>query len=300
MGLMAWGAAAAGGLLLCSEYEKSRPRVRRYEIPHRKIPEAFDGIRLVMLADLHNKSFGKDNQLLYEQIRALRPHYILTAGDMVLKTRPQDTENTARFIGRLTALCPVYCGNGNHELELWRARAGRRTAYDWYADSLKEKGVRVLADETAILTRDEASIDVSGLDLGLAYYGKGLHVPMRPGYIERHLGKPEPGRFHILLGHYPNYFPEYAAWGADLVLAGHMHGGTVRLPALGGLMSPNYEFFPTYDRGLYRLGQARMVVSGGLGTHSINVRIGGNYPEISLICLRRKGKAVQESYGNQG
>ena len=300
MSLITLGALTAGGLLLCSEYEKKQLKVRRYEISHRKIPESFDGVRLVMLADLHARSFGEKNNRLYEEIRALAPDYILTAGDMILKTQPFDTEETARFLGKLAGLCPVYCGNDNHELKLRQIKAGRRTAYDWYTDSLRKKGVRVLSDETAVLERAGGRIDVTGLDLGLAYYGKGFHVPMRPDYLVRKLGEPAEGRFHILLGHYPNYFPEYAAWGADLILAGHMHGGTVRLPSLGGLMSPNYEFFPAYDRGLYRQGRSAMVVSGGLGTHSINVRVGGNYPEISLICLRRKGQARQEKHGNQG
>ena len=290
MGLIALGALTAGGLVLRSEYEKKQLRVCRYEIASRRLPQSFDGVRMVMLADLHGRSFGEDNCRLYETIRSLKPHYILTAGDMILKTRPLDTERTARFLYRLTRLCPVYCGNGNHELELRRVKAGRQTAYDWYAGSLREKGVKILSDETAVLCRDGEKIDVTGLDLGLGYYGKGFHVPMRPDYLDRKLGRPEPGHFHILIGHYPNYFPEYANWGADLVLAGHMHGGTVRLPSLGGLMSPNYEFFPLYDGGLYRRGRSAMVVSRGLGTHSVNVRVGGNYPEVSLICLKRRGR----------
>ena len=289
MGIWMMGALAAGGCLLRSEYEKEQLRLHSYTIENGKIPDSFDGVRIVLLADLHNKCFGPENEELYLYVKAARPDYILTAGDMILKTRPAKTSGTASLLGRLTQLCPVYCGNGNHELALKKERlADGANAYERYVNHLEWMGVTVLSNATARLTRGEGSIDVSGLDLGLCYYAKGYHVPMQNGYIRRRLGEADPERFHILLGHYPNYFPEYAAWGADLVLAGHMHGGTVQLPGAGGLMSPNYEFFPTYDRGLYERRSSSMVVSPGLGTHSVNIRFGGNYPEVSVIVLKKK------------
>lgn len=297
MGIVRFGLLAAGGCLLRSEYEKGQLRICRYTIEHEKIPDSFDGVRILLLADLHNKSFGRENEMLYTYVKAIHPDYILSSGDMIIKTKPDSTKEIARFLGRLTAICPVYCGNGNHELELKkRWLAGGVNAYDSYTRLLKKYGVKVLSNATAVLTRGSEAINVSGLDLGLGYYAKGFHVPMREGYIRERLGEPDPGRFHILLGHYPNYFPEYAAWGADLTLAGHMHGGTVRLPGAGGLMSPNYEFFPAYDKGLYERKGSFMVVSPGLGTHSVNIRFGGNYPELSVIVLKKK----RGTYGNRG
>ena len=53
-------------------------------------------------------------------------------------------------------------------------------------------------------------------------------------------------------------------------------------------MSPNYEFFPVYDRGMYRDGRACMIVSPGLGTHSVNIRFGGNFPTLPVIRLKKK------------
>lgn len=297
------GALAAGGCLLRSEYEKNQLKTCHYVVKNDKIPRSFDGVRLVLLADLHGKQFGPGNERLYEAVRAAKPDYILSAGDIILKTKPWETEREACFLGCLARLCPVYCGNGNHELELKKAFAGETSvgrpvgsgsrmevnAYDRYTCRLEQLGITVLSDSTAVLTRNGESIDVTGLDLGLAFYAKAFHVPMRPDYMNRKLGTAKPDRFHILLGHYPNYFPEYAAWGADLVLAGHMHGGTVRLPKLGGLMSPNYEFFPSYDRGYYERENSAMVVSGGLGTHSVNIRFGGNDPQLPVIVLKRNG-----------
>ncbi len=290
MSLLLTGAIIAGACLLRSEYEKVCLKLKTYVIENEKIPDSFDGVRIAVLSDLHNKQFGVNNEELYRYIKAARPDYILSAGDLITKTKPEETGDVASFVGSLTKLCPVYLGNGNHELKLRQHTVPGLgiTAYDRYVRHLQKFGVTVLADETVEIERDGEFICVTGLDLGLEHYAKGTHVPMKKGYMESKLGTADQGRFHILLGHYPNYFPEYAAWGADLILSGHMHGGTVRLPGVGGLMSPNFEFFPTYDKGLFTRKGSAMVVSPGLGTHSINVRFGENFPEIPVIVLRKK------------
>ena len=290
MGLLTMGALLAGACLLRSEYEKVNLTSREYPVMSEKLPDAFDGVRIVLLSDLHNKSFGQNNEELYTFIKKLRPDYILSAGDLIVKSKPDETEPVSQFVGSLTKICPVYLGNGNHELTLRNKSAGALgiSAYDRYVRHLKHFGVTVLADETQETKRGDDSICITGLDLGLEHYAKGTHVPMKKGYITGKVGPAQEGKFHILLGHYPNYFPQYAAWGADLVLAGHMHGGTVQLPGIGGLMSPNYEFFPTYDKGMFQKKGSVMVVSPGLGTHSVNIRFGGNYPEVPVIVLKKK------------
>ena len=75
------------------------------------------------------------------------------------------------------------------------------------------------------------------------------------------------------MAHNPDYFEEYAAWGADLVLSGHVHGGMMRLPILGGVVSPAFKLFPKYDGGLFQQGKSTMILSRGLGMHTIPIRI---------------------------
>lgn len=67
------------------------------------------------------------------------------------------------------------------------------------------------------------------------------------------------------MAHNPEYWPDYLTWGADLTLSGHLHGGMVRLPFLGGLFTPEGGLMPGYDKGLYKQGNQAMVVSAGLG-----------------------------------
>ena len=71
--------------------------------------------------------------------------------------------------------------------------------------------------------------------------------------------------FTILLTHNPIYFETYMEWGADLTLAGHIHGGMIRLPIVGGVFSPDKTFFPLYDKGNYPLESKKMIVSVGIG-----------------------------------
>lgn len=149
-----------------------------------------------------------------------------------------------------------------------------------------------------------------GVSVEQAYYdalppGLGRKKPMPASYLAEKLGKTagrgqvgtdavqkaqrngvaaSAGAYRILLLHSPLYLKEVAAFGADLVLSGHFHGGTIRLPLLGGLMTPQYQFFVKECSGLFQEGETKMIVSRGLGTHSIRIRL-NDLPEISCIDL---------------
>ncbi len=130
-------------------------------------------------------------------------------------------------------------------------------------------------------------IAVSGVDIAWKYYQDFHPDSMVPSYLARRLGKAESERFQILLAHSPLFFDAYAGWGADLSLAGHFHGGTIRLPGLGGVMTPQYQFFHPFCGGVFEQNGRWMLVSRGLGTHSINIRI-GNRPQLAVIRLEPK------------
>ena len=87
------------------------------------------------------------------------------------------------------------------------------------------------------------------------------------------LGEPCAEKYTVLLAHNPDFFPVYAEWGADLVLSGHVHGGMVRIPGWKGVVSPNIRFFPKYDGGKFEEGKSTMILSRGLGMHTIPVRL---------------------------
>ena len=101
-------------------------------------------------------------------------------------------------------------------------------------------------------------------------------------YIRNKLGDLDRDDYNILLSHNPLYFPSYVKWGTDLVFSGHVHGGIIRLPFFGGLLSPDRTFFPKYCCGEYKEDNTTMYVTRGLGGSAIRVRI-NNRPEIIIV-----------------
>ena len=120
---------------------------------------------------------------------------------------------------------------------------------------------------------EEEGIRIYGLDMEKSYYKRFSQTPMDEGYVESKLGKADNSYFNILLAHNPMYFPEYAKWKPDLVFSGHVHGGLVRLPFLGGVIAPNLHLFPKYDGGKFNEDDSTMILSRGLGIHSVEFRM---------------------------
>ena len=109
---------------------------------------------------------------------------------------------------------------------------------------------------------------------------------MRSGELEQRLGAADREAFQIVLAHCPLYAEEYAAWGADLSISGHFHGGTIRLPKVGGLMTPQFQFFVKECAGVHKKKDCTMIANRGIGTHSVRLRI-NDLPELSIIDIRK-------------
>lgn len=238
---------------------------------------------MVVLADLHNASFGAGNEALLQEIRSADPKAILSAGDLIVaKAGHCQTEAAVELLGELTRQYPVYCVNGNHESRMGANRKTFGEEYEKYIQKIQSLGVYLLQNSRRYLEINRMKLAVYGYELDWKYYGHGRCSGMPVEEMREALGEPEPGVYHILLAHHPGYFESYAAWGADLTLAGHYHGGIVRLPGLGGVVSPGLRLFPRYDHGLYVQEEKKMIVSAGLASHTIKLRI-NNPPELVVI-----------------
>lgn len=239
----------------------------------------------ILLSDLHNKSFGKENQALLQAIEKQKPDGILIAGDMYTAAKGKDNTKVAEFVCRLAEKYPVYYGNGNHEHKTRLFPEEFGNLYQDYMDKIKKAGVVTLQNEKVHLPGFNA--DIYGLEIERDYYKKFERQKMEPEYLTKELGTPDKGRFTLLIAHNPEYFPAYAAWGADLSVSGHVHGGLMRLPVAGGVISPGIQLFPKYDGGFFKEGNAVMILSRGLGTHTLPIRI-FNPGELVVIHLRRQ------------
>lgn len=276
-------AAVAGGLfLLRSEYERDQLVTEYFTIHSPKIKG--EGKRLVFLTDLHDKEFGPDNERLLNAIREARPDMVLVGGDMMVAKGVGDLTISLKFLKQLSEEFPVICANGNHEIRLRNERGTYGDKYREYRQALNEMGITFLSDRKTVLAED---IDLYGLNLLPEYYKPG-YPKMKAGFVEKVLGKTDEEKFSLLLAHSPMFFDEYAEWGADLTLSGHFHGGTIRLPFIGGVMTPQYQFFFPWCSGLYEGMQGRkMIVGRGLGTHSINIRF-NDKPQVIVVDLKNK------------
>lgn len=290
-GVSALGMGLAVAMGFRVAYELTHFQIKRCDVESEKIPASFDGAKIVFLTDLHNTEYGKENKTLLQAIKKENPDYIFIGGDMLVARSGVPYKKAISFVRKLAARYPVYYASGNHEyrLKIYPEQYGT-SFFDDYMYELEQAGVTYLTNESVAIRRGKDSIVVSGLEIDAIYYSRLKTVEMSEFYIPSLLGIKKDDSFRILLAHNPIYFPEYAKWGADLVLSGHVHGGLVRLPLLGGVVSTQVTLFPKYDEGFFYEGNSGMILSAGLGVHSIPFRL-FNLPTMHVITLKKKNKA---------
>jgi predicted MPP superfamily phosphohydrolase len=263
--------------------------VTKYCLKTDRLKSENEGFSFVVLADLHNNAFGKNNSKLIEGIAGLRPDFIITAGDIVSKGRSCCPGNAFDLMKSLVKQYPVYYVMGNHEqyfISLTEEEQDRKPHLknSWleYYNGLNALGVCFLDNKTVSTEYGGETISITGISIEREYYGLGKASEMPADYIESLADRRPESEFKLMITHNPVYFREYAGWGADLVITGHMHGGVIRLGRLGGLLSPQYRIFPKYNSGLYEEYESAMIVSRGLGTHSNMPRV-FNRPELIYV-----------------
>ncbi len=242
--------------------------VKRYQLTTDKTKHSY---KFVILADLHGKEYGIGNEKLLRAIENQKPDGILIAGDMLTAKPGENFNHVLGFLGSLSEKYPVYYGNGNHEYRLKLYPETYGTMAEEYGEGLDRIGIFPLCNERNRPMED--NIVIYGLEIDREFYKRGRKVPMSDRYILEKLGKPDKSNYNILLAHNPDYFEAYADWGADLVISGHNHGGVMRLPWIGGVIAPSLRIFPKYSGGKYQSGNSTMLLSNGLGSHSVPMRI---------------------------
>ena len=279
-------AAAVLTALLRSRWERRQLETVCYRVSG----TGRDKFRVAFLSDLHDycRDYGMDG--LLAALRAASPDLVLLGGDMFTCQRSAgwfaEIGPSSELIRMIAGEYTVIYAEGNHETRLRKRHPDEFAAF---RGRLEDAGIIYLINETVLLD----GIAIHGISLDETYYrhlfpGFGRKIPMPRDLILKQLGMQARDRFNILLMHSPLYLEEASEWGADLVLSGHFHGGTIRLPLPGhpGLMTPQYQFFLKECSGMHesRNGRSKMIVSRGLGTHSVDLRL-NDLPEISIIEL---------------
>ena len=241
------------------------------------LPPAFDGLRIVELADLHGRVFGRGSRRLLAAVRRAEPDLICIDGDLF--DEHTDLAMLPPLLRGLCAIAPVYYVTGNHE---WRVPGLRGILAQ-----MRACGVTVLQDDWRVLRRGEDALIVAGTDDPCGPAERKTPAELIAD-IRAEAGE---AAFLLLLAHRNDQWPQWSALGVQAVLAGHCHGGVVRLPFVGGLFGTDRRLFPAWDAGLYRQGETALYVSRGLGYTNVHFRL-FNRPEVAVIVLRRGSPAI--------
>lgn len=256
----------------------NRPVVRTWQV------EAGLPVRLAVLADLHGSMFGEHNSDLATLVVEQEPDLILLDGDM-LNGDGVGTEELLSLLEQLVEIAPVYCAWGNHELEyMSKGNSDLR-------EQMETLGAVVLELDYIDLTVNGAQLRLGGMyDYAFALddYNSCNPERMKPEVWQFLTDFQDTDRYKVMLSHRPDSFVFGAAsvtWDVDLVVSGHLHGGQVVLPLLGGVFGGDQGLFPEYVHGIYEKDDITLAITSGLGSQRERLPRFNNPPEVMVLDL---------------
>jgi uncharacterized protein len=264
--LLGAGVVAAGAWALL---EPARLKLRRLEVPLERWPERLDGLRVAVVSDLHTGAPWVDERKVERvvgKVNAARPDLVALVGDYADPTvalgEPVAPEAVAEELADLRAPLGVFAVLGNHDWHHYGERVPR---------ALREAGLEVLENDAVAVEHKGEVLWVAGL----------ADMRERDPDVSIALAMVPPGQALIALTHDPDTFPSLRER-ADVVLAGHTHGGQVGLPLVRRAAAPSRG---GYTGGEVREGGGYMYVSRGVGTTGLPIRLGAP-PEVALLTIR--------------
>lgn len=241
--------------------------VEQVTVQSTRLPQNFDGFKIMHLSDLHGQYFGKNQNDLLKKINTFKPNLIAITGDLFDSS--YDDEASFSLIEQISDY-PVYFVTGNHEA--WQSH------FKELERRLVQMGVHFLHNEHQLLEINGQSIEIIGINA--PDFGSSVDNNLRVA-----LQDSDPNKFKLLLSHRPETFETYVKSNVDLVLSGHAHGGQFRLPFIGRLVAPNQGLFPKFSEGTHIKNETTMIISRGLGNSIIPQRL-FNRPQLIEITLK--------------
>lgn len=253
------------------------PARYNYSIVSRKLPESFSGFKIAHISDPHSRPAKG----VFEIVAEAKPDITVITGDLFNDDELPTTEIDG-LLFRLLEISPVYFISGNHDL--WRM--GYRSAFSEY----EKQGAVYLDGKTEIIRRGADAISLSGASDPFSRVPHSIKKNTEENMKNLSLCCD----YNILLFHRANLFDLIKNKGFDLILSGHMHGGQIRIPGIGGLLAPSSAMlsktpmlFPKYTGGTVAEGDTTMIVNRGIGNTLPLPRL-GNPPEVGIITLLRQ------------
>lgn len=253
---------------------KNVKRIRQYEFAHRDVPAAFDGCRLAFVSDLHYKSLLKEKGLkdITRLLNDLQVDALLIGGD--LHEGCQYVPAVIAALGGVKTSMGTYAVLGNNDYE---------ACYEDIVNEMKRQGIHLLEHKVDTLKRGDEQILIAGVrdPFNLEQNGKSPTLSLVSD------------DFVILLTHTPDYAEDVPVTNADLVLAGHTHGGQVTLFGLYAPIVPSH-YGQRFLKGIKTNSEGQpLIITNGIGTSNKNVRLFAP-SEVVVITLRQLKEGIPE------
>lgn len=235
-------------LFIYNYYEITEYKIEKVNLKSKKINE---NIKIVQISDFHSSKYINQDKLI-KDIENYNPDIIFLTGDMI-DGKKADIGITIDFFNKIKKLNKdIYFVIGNHEF--------RNINVAEFLNYIKELGVIILDNRSIFLK--EYNINLAGITFGLnrEEYNKAID-----NFDEKN--------YNILLSHSPKYPINYHGNIEDLILSGHTHGGQVRIPFIGAIVSSGEGFLPKYDRGIFNLKKSYLYIDSGIGTTALPLRL---------------------------
>lgn len=261
-------------LVIFCYWQNNYISIANIDFRNNKVPNNFNDYKILQISDLHNKEFGKSQNKLIKLTKKINPDIIVVTGD-VIDSRKTNIDIAADYMIQAVKIAPTYYVAGNHE--------SRIDEYDKLENILSKEGIKVLNNDSENIKIDNQEITLLGMK-DISFINSD-NKQKEFSSILSNLTNESNENLTILLSHRPELIDIYANNNIDLVFTGHAHGGQIRLPFIGGLLSPGQGLLPKYTSGIYEKDNTKVIVSRGLGNSLFPFRI-FNRPELIVTTLK--------------
>jgi len=269
-------------LILCGYIlmDNSAIEIKEYSYSSDKIGTGFDGYRICVISDYHNRT---NHKKLIDTVKKSDCDIICIAGDLVDMTTT-DFTNIKKLLKELCSITDVYYTFGNHEM--WSTSlSGTKTPI--VQDALSDLPITFLNNKVQTIEKDGELLNLIGYGDDIYDDFDGLYkhyATERLTKISRTLDKTVPS---VLVCHRPQYFSDFSRLGYDVILSGHLHGGLINISPIKEFILKKHFGNSSYSHGMYEENGSTMYVSGGLAGKGILPRV-FNTPQIMVVELESK------------
>lgn len=263
------------GLLYSRFIATSGLKVKEYKVVNNKITDSYHGLKIIHLSDIHYNSTINEKELnnIVDKVNEIKPDIVVLTGDLIDERLSYDKDIIINCLSKIEAKLGKFAVSGNHDIPL-----------DDYNYIIKESGFTSLDNKYELIySKTSEPIIISGIGYGDEDIG--IKTEQYDKYISELKADDIKPIYSILLVHEPDTVDNLDLNKYDLVLAGHSHGGQVRIPFIGKLYTP--EGAKKYYDEYYKINNTDLYISSGLGTSMYNFRL-FNRPSFNFYRITNK------------